>query len=148
MKEFLLLLIYFLIDFGENHVWSSSMLICTGLFEMIFRGFNNLPYSFSRCNPHVLSFYGVSQGSGLCSSSSRKYPGTEDTNQNRHWNHQRWHATNIIFFNVLLTVHLSTFVFVINKLDEQNFLFYSKFISCLYMFRAHVLIIKRSKIAV
>jgi len=33
------------------------------------------------------------QGSGLCSSSSRKYPGTEGTNQNRHWNHHRWHAT-------------------------------------------------------
>jgi len=21
-------------------------------------------------------------------------PGTESTNQNRHWNHHRWHATN------------------------------------------------------
>ena len=31
--------------------------------------------------PHVISFYGVIQGSGLCSSSSRKYPGTEGTNQ-------------------------------------------------------------------
>jgi hypothetical protein len=26
---------------------------------------------------------GLRQGSGLCSSSSRKYPGTEGTNQNR-----------------------------------------------------------------
>jgi len=34
------------------------------------------------------------------------------------------------------------FISVINQLDAQNFFFYSKFISCLYMFRAHVLIIK------
>jgi len=39
------------------------------------------------------------------------------------------------FFNVLLTVHLSIFILVINELDAQN-LFYNKFISCLYMFRA------------
>jgi len=35
----------------------------------------------------------------------------------------------------LLTVHLSIFILVINQLDGQN-LFYNKFISCLYMFRA------------
>jgi len=34
------------------------------------------------------------QVSGLCSSSSRKYPGTVGTNQNGHWNHHLWHATN------------------------------------------------------
>ena len=40
------------------------------------------------------------------------------------------------FFDVLLTVqHLSIFTLVINQLDAQN-LFYNKFISCLYMFRA------------
>ena len=33
-------------------------------------------------------------GSSLCSSSSRKHPGTEGTNHNRQWNHHRWHATN------------------------------------------------------
>ena len=38
-------------------------------------------------------------------------------------------------FDVLLTVHLSIFIFVVNELDAQN-LFYNKFISCLYMFRA------------
>ena len=38
-------------------------------------------------------------------------------------------------FDVLLTVHLSIFILVINQLDAQN-LFYSKFISCLYMFQA------------
>ena len=38
------------------------------------------------------------------------------------------------FFGVLLTVHLSIFILVSNQLDAQN-LFYSKFISCLYMFR-------------
>jgi len=31
---------------------------------------------------------------GSCSSSSRKYPRTEGTNQNRHWNHHRWDAKN------------------------------------------------------
>ena len=50
--------------------------------------------SFSRCNPTWFPSMGLRQGSGLCSSSSRKYPGTEGTNQNRHWNHHRWHATN------------------------------------------------------
>ena len=38
-------------------------------------------------------------------------------------------------FNALLTVHLSIFILIINQLDAQN-LFYNKFISCLYMFRA------------
>ena len=38
-------------------------------------------------------------------------------------------------FDVLLTVHLSIFILVINQLDAQN-LFYNKYISCLYMFRA------------
>ena len=38
-------------------------------------------------------------------------------------------------FDILLTVHLSIFILVINQLDAQN-LFYNKFISCLYMFRA------------
>jgi len=50
--------------------------------------------SFSRCNPMWFLSMGLCQGSGLCSSSSRKYPGTEGTNQNRHWNNHRWHATN------------------------------------------------------
>jgi len=54
-------------------------------------GFNNLVI---QMQPHVISFYGVTSGSGLCSFSSREYPGTEGTNQNRHWNHHSWHATN------------------------------------------------------
>ena len=33
-------------------------------------------------------------------------------------------------------MHLSIFVSVINQLDAHIFLFYNKFISCLYMFRA------------
>jgi len=40
-----------------------------------------------------------------------------------------------INFDVLLTVHLSIFILVINQLDAQN-LFYNRFISSLYMFRA------------
>jgi len=39
------------------------------------------------------------------------------------------------FFYVLLTVHLSIFILVINQLDAQN-LFYVKLIQCLYMFGA------------
>ena len=39
-----------------------------------------------------------------------------------------------LYFDVLLTVHLSIFISVINQLDAQHFLFYNKFISCLYMF--------------
>jgi len=53
-----------------------------------------LATSFSRCNPMWFISMGLRQGLGLCSSSSRKYPGTEGTNQNRHWNHHRWPATN------------------------------------------------------
>ena len=37
--------------------------------------------------------------------------------------------------DVLLTVHLSVFILVINQLDAQS-LFYSKLSSCLYVFRA------------
>jgi len=48
-------------------------------------------------------------------------------------------------FDVLLTVHLSIYISVINQLDAQN-LFYNKFISCLYMFRARLLIIRRLKL--
>ena len=35
----------------------------------------------------------------------------------------------------MLTVHLSIFILIINQIDAHN-LFYSKFISCLYMFQA------------
>jgi len=38
-------------------------------------------------------------------------------------------------FDILLTVKFSIFILAINQLDAQN-LFYNKFISCLYMFRA------------
>jgi len=57
-------------------------------------------------------------------------------------------STSSLFpdFYVLLTIHLSIFISVINQLDAQNFYFYNKFISCLYMFRAHVFIIRRSKV--
>ena len=48
----------------------------------------------SRCNPMWFLSVELRQGSGLGASSSCKYPETEGTNQNRHWNHQRWNATN------------------------------------------------------
>ena len=45
------------------------------------RGFNNtLEIGVCSC---------TDESRGLCSSSSRKYPGTEGTNQNRHTNHHR-----------------------------------------------------------
>ena len=44
-------------------------------------------------------------------------------------------AKSVRFFYVLLTVQLNKFLLVINQLDAQN-LFYNKYISCLYMFRA------------
>jgi len=47
---------------------------------------------------------GLRQGSGLCSSSSRRYPGTEGTNQNHHWNHHRWHATNSFGTNSIIVL--------------------------------------------
>ena len=37
------------------------------------------------------------------------------------------------------------FILIINQHDAQN-LFYNKFVSCLYMFRARVLIVRRSKL--
>ena len=40
---------------------------------------------------------------------------------------------------------IAAFISVINQLDAQNFCFTISFISCLYMFRAHVLIIRGSK---
>ena len=49
-------------------------------------------------------------------------------------------------FDVLLTLHLSIFISVFNQLDAHNFCLTRSFISCLYMFRAHVLIIRRSKL--
>ena len=58
------------------------------------------------------------------------------------WQHIMTNPTHMILytccflnFDVLLTVHLSVFILIINQLDAQN-LFYNKFISCLYMFRA------------
>ena len=54
-------------------------------------------------------------------------------------------SKHLFFFYVLPTVHLSIFIVVVNQLDAQN-LFYNKFISSLYMFRAHVLIVRRSEL--
>jgi len=72
---------------------SSKWLDYTGLFEMIV-GVLTTCHLFSRYSPMWFLSMGLRQGSGLCSSSSHKYPGTEGTNQNRHWNHHRWHATD------------------------------------------------------
>jgi len=45
---------------------------------------------------------------------------------------------------IIRTTNNCIFISVINQLDAH--FFYNKFISCLYMFRAHVLIIRRSKL--
>ena len=55
-------------------------------------------------------------------------------------------TVHLSVFIVLLTVHLSIFIPVINQLDAQKFCFTISFISCIYMFRAHVLIIRRSEL--
>jgi len=54
---------------------------------------------------------------------------------------QNLHTT----FDVLLTVHLSIFISYLTNLVHK-ILFYNKFISFLYMFRAHVFIVRRSKL--
>ena len=64
-----------LVIIGLN-LWAKS----TGLFKMIARVLTtcHTQYtSFSRCKPMWFPNMGLRQGSGLCSSSSRKYPGTE-----------------------------------------------------------------------
>ena len=54
-----------------------------------------------------------------------------------------WTRTVFVFVTELKKVFV--FILVINQIVAQNF-FYNKFISCLYMFRAHVFIIRRSKL--
>ena len=48
---------------------------------------------------------------------------------------QTFQYVDMTYFDILLTVNLNIFILVISQLDAQN-LFYNKFISCLYMFRA------------
>ena len=50
----------------------------------------------------------------------------------------------IFFFNILLTVRLNTFIYEYQPTWCTKF--YNKFISSLYMFRAHVLIVRRAKL--
>jgi len=68
-----------IIEFVPNRWWSDATRLAT---------------SFSRCNPMWFLSMRLRQGSGLCSSSSHKYPRNEGANQNGHWSHHRWHATN------------------------------------------------------
>jgi len=61
-----------------------------------------------------------------------------------------YHIISYIMYHIIYCITLyhiiSYHISYNNQLDAQNFLFYNKFISCLYMFRAHVLIIRRSKL--
>jgi len=53
-------------------------------------------------------------------------------------------ALNILrTFGILLTVHLNILILILTNLMHQIF---NEFISCLYMFRAHVLIVRRPKL--
>ena len=57
--------------------------------------------------------------------------------------HCRWPSGENIF--LYFANRASQYIYLnINQLDALNF--YNKFISCLYMFRAHVLIVRRAKI--
>ena len=63
--------------------------------------------------------------------------------QGRQWNKYKKNVTVVIQQDATI---YSLFISVINQHDAQNFCFTISFISCLYMFRAHVLIIRRSKL--
>ena len=54
-----------------------------------------------------------------------------------------WNSTN---FDVLLTVHLSIFILVINRHDAQNFVLQQVYFMPLTCFKQHVLIVRRSKL--
>jgi hypothetical protein len=67
---------------------------------------------------HMISSCEVTSRIGLCSSPSRKYPGTEGTSQNRHWNRHRWHATNI--FKVNHIFRISDLFLHVSALQERH----------------------------
>ena len=51
----------------------------------------------------------------------------------------------MVFFCLYFADRASQYIYLnINQLDALNF--YNEFISCLYVFRAHVLIIRRAKL--
>ena len=54
--------------------------------------------------------------------------------------------SNFDFFYVLLNVHLSIFILVINQLDAQNFCFIISLFHACTCFEHHVLTIRRSKL--
>ena len=88
----------FALEHLHIHQFDWAWDLYTELFEMIV-GVLRTATLFSRCNPMRFLSMGLRHGSNLCSSSScssssRKYPRTQGVNQNRHWNHHRWHATN------------------------------------------------------
>ena len=57
----------------------------------------------------------------------------------------RKHEAEETVDSLLVNIKIQFFILVINQLDGQN-LFYNNFISSLYMFRAYVLIVRRSKL--
>jgi len=112
----------------------------TGLFEMIV-GVLTTATSFSRCNSMWFLSMGLRQRWGLCSSSSGKYPGTEGTNQNRHWNYHRWHATKCLEWILYIWVRASWIKFnnCPTRYDLFSLLHYCR---QLYMFRVLTSIIR------
>ena len=55
-------------------------------------------------------------------------------------------SCSIWFYDVLLTVHLSIFISVINQLDAQNYCFTISLFHASTCFEHHVPIIRRSKL--
>jgi len=51
----------------------------------------------------------------------------------------------MVCFRYVIVNTMYEFISLFNQLDAQS-LFHNNFISCFYMFRAHVLIIRRSKL--
>jgi len=80
--HFFVLSVLMIIHYAAIHACFQSP-ESTGLFEMTVGVLTNAT-SFSRCNPVWFLSMGLHHGSSLCSSCSRKYPGTKGTNHNRH----------------------------------------------------------------
>jgi len=82
----------------------------TGLFEMIVGGFNNLPPHSPDATPRDFFLWGYVKDRVCVPPLQRKYPGTEGMNQNCHWNHHRWHATNSLEWTRMNSIIVVMFV--------------------------------------
>ena len=87
----------------------------------------------------VLNAFDKHQGAVTCVQSSPHHEnifiscGTD--NEIRIYHMKQVCFSSIVYFNLVINYLYMFFILIINHLDAQN-LFYNKFISCLYMFRA------------